>query len=294
MSRCSNKVALVMCLVSLVGTSNSVSAGDLNKSIDLWMNEAPLTHVIHQLAELSGGDANITGSVDGLVSGRFSGTVADTLETLSEEHDVLFDMQGDTLNATSKRALSEVSMVMAGAELNDTLKSSMQNGLMPGNAIDIQDELVKLSGHPDFVKRMARQLAAERAITRAAELEMSAQAESTAENARAKVQSAASVIAEPVVTEKTAPVLEEAVTPVKQVVVVEPAEPLPEEPLVVENSVSAPESGIAAETVIADVVDKGSEALRLDIAEEDDVGSDNVTNNESIRWVTDIPGFSTF
>lgn len=294
MSRCSNKVALVMCLVSLVGTSNSVSAGDLNKSIDLWMNEAPLTHVIHQLAELSGGDANITGSVDGLVSGRFSGTVADTLETLSEEHDVLFDMQGDTLNATSKRALSEVSMVMAGAELNDTLKSSMQNGLMPGNAIDIQDELVKLSGHPDFVKRMARQLAAELAITRAAELEMSAQAESTAENARTKVQSAASVMAEPVVTEKTAPVLEEAVTPVKQVVVVEPAEPLPEEPLVVENSVSAPESGIAAETVIADVVDKGSEALRLDIAEEDDVGSDNVTNNESIRWVTDIPGFSTF
>lgn len=294
MSRCSNKVALVMCLVSLVGTSNSVSASDLNKSIDLWMNEAPLTHVIHQLAELSGGDANITGSVDGLVSGRFSGTVADTLETLSEEHDVLFDMQGDTLNATSKRALSEVSMVMAGAELNDTLKSSMQNGLMPGNAIDIQDELVKLSGHPDFVKRMARQLAAELAITRAAELEMSAQAESTAENARTKVQSAASVMAEPVVTEKTAPVLEEAVTPVKQVVVVEPAEPLPEEPLVVENSVSAPESGIAAETVIADVVDKGSEALRLDIAEEDDVGSDNVTNNESIRWVTDIPGFSTF
>ena len=293
MSRCSSTVAFVMCLASLVSTPSSVLASDLNKTIDLWMNEAPLTHVIHQLAELSGGDANITGSVEGQVSGRFSGTVADTLETLSEEHNVLFDMQGDTLNATSKRALSEVSMVMAGAELNDTLKNSMQEGLMPGNAIDIQDELVKLSGHPDFVKRIARQLAAELAITRAAELEMSAQDEPTAEETIAKVPASASAIAEPAETETTMQVLEEPLTPAKELVV-EREEPLAEAPLVVEVEAPAIEPEVATETVIADVIDKGTDALRVDIAEEDDVDSGDVSNNDSIRWVTDIPGFSTF
>ena len=293
MSRCSSTVAFVMCLASLVSTPSSVLASDLNKTIDLWMNEAPLTHVIHQLAELSGGDANITGSVEGQVSGRFSGTVADTLETLSEEHNVLFDMQGDTLNATSKRALSEVSMVMAGAELNDTLKNSMQDGLMPGNAIDIQDELVKLSGHPDFVKRIARQLAAELAITRAAELEMSAQDEPTAEETIAKVPASASAIAEPAETETTMQVLEEPLTPAKELVV-EREEPLAEAPLVVEVEAPAIEPEVATETVIADVIDKGTDALRVDIAEEDDVDSGDVSNNDSIRWVTDIPGFSTF
>ena len=293
MSRCSSTVAFVMCLASLVSTPSSVLASDLNKTIDLWMNEAPLTHVIHQLAELSGGDANITGSVEGQVSGRFSGTVADTLETLSEEHNVLFDMQGDTLNATSKRALSEVSMVMAGAELNDTLKNSMQEGLMPGNAIDIQDELVKLSGHPDFVKRIARQLAAELAITRAAELEMSAQDEPTAEETIAKVPAAASAIAEPAETETTMQVLEEPLSPAKELVV-EREEPLAEVPLVVEVEAPEIEPEVATETVIADVIDKGTDALRVDINEEDDVDSGGVSNNDSIRWVTDIPGFSTF
>ncbi len=293
MSRCSSTVAFVMCLASLVSTPSSVLASDLNKTIDLWMNEAPLTHVIHQLAELSGGDANITGSVEGQVSGRFSGTVADTLETLSEEHNVLFDMQGDTLNATSKRALSEVSMVMAGAELNDTLKNSMQDGLMPGNAIDIQDELVKLSGHPDFVKRIARQLAAELAITRAAELEMSAQDEPTAGETIAKVPASASAIAEPAETETTMQVLEEPLTPAKELVV-EREEPMAEVPLVVEVEAPAIEPEVATETVIADVIDKGTDALRVDIAEEDDVDSGDVSNNDSIRWVTDIPGFSTF
>ena len=293
MSRCSSTVAFVMCLASLVSTPSSVLASDLNKTIDLWMNEAPLTHVIHQLAELSGGDANITGSVEGQVSGRFSGTVADTLETLSEEHNVLFDMQGDTLNATSKRALSEVSMVMAGAELNDTLKNSMQDGLMPGNAIDIQDELVKLSGHPDFVKRIARQLAAELAITRAAELEMSAQDEPTAGETIAKVPASASAIAEPAETETTMQVLEEPLTPAKELVV-EREEPMAEVPLVVEVEAPAIEPEVATETVIADVIDKGTDALRVDITEEDDVDSGDVSNNDSIRWVTDIPGFSTF
>ncbi len=293
MSRCSSTVAFVMCLASLVSTPSSVLASDLNKTIDLWMNEAPLTHVIHQLAELSGGDANITGSVEGQVSGRFSGTVADTLETLSEEHNVLFDMQGDTLNATSKRALSEVSMVMAGAELNDTLKNSMQDGLMPGNAIDIQDELVKLSGHPDFVKRIARQLAAELAITRAAELELSAQDEPTAEETIAKVSAAASAIAEPAETETTMQALEEPLSPAKELVV-EREEPLAEVPLVVEVEAPAIEPEVATETVIADVIDKGTDALRVDITEEDDVDSGDVSNNDSIRWVTDIPGFSTF
>ncbi len=293
MSRCSSTVAFVMCLASLVSTPSSVLASDLNKTIDLWMNEAPLTHVIHQLAELSGGDAKFTGSVEGQVSGRFSGTVADTLETLSEEHNVLFDMQGDTLNATSKRALSEVSMVMAGAELNDTLKNSMQDGLMPGNAIDIQDELVKLSGHPDFVKRIARQLAAELAITRAAELELSAQDEPTAEETIAKVSAAASAIAEPAETETTMQALEESLSPAKELVV-EREEPLAEVPLVVEVEAPAIEPEVATETVIADVIDKGTDALRVDITEEDDVDSGDVSNNDSIRWVTDIPGFSTF
>ena len=257
------------------------------------MNEAPITHVIHQLAELSGGDANITGAVEGQVSGRFSGTVAETLKTLSEEHNILFDMQGDTLNATSKRALSEVSMVMAGAELNDTLKNSMQSGLMPGNAIDIQDELVKLSGHPDFVKRIARQLAAELAIVRAAELEMSAQDEPTAEETIAKIPAATSAIAEPAEIETTMQVLEAPLAPAKELVV-EREEPLPEEPLVVEVEAPAIEPEVVEETALADVIDKGTDALRIDIAEEDNVDSKDVTNNDSIRWVTDIPGFSTF
>lgn len=292
--RWSSTVALVLCLASLVGASSNLRASDLNKTIDLWMNEAPLTHVIHQLAELSGGDANITGPVEGQVSGRFSGTVADTLETLSEDYNVLFDRQGDTLNATSKRALSEVSIVMTGAELNNTLKNSMQNGLMPGNAIDIQDELVKLSGHPDFVKRIARQLAAELAITPAVELEISVQAELEGEDTSPKTPSTASVLAKPAVIEKTEPVLEQPIMPAKELLVLEGAELLPEKPFVVDAEAPTIDLEAAVETVKADVVDAGTDALRIDIAEEDAVESGEVSNNDSIRWVTDIPGFSTF
>lgn len=296
MSWRSSAAAIALCLASTVGTLTSASASELDRTIDLWMNEAPLTHVIHQLAEMSGGKADITGSVEGVVSGRFFGTVAQTLETLSDEHNVLFDLQDDTLHVTSKRALSEVSMVMAGADLDDSLKDSMQSGLMPGNDIEIQDDLVKLSGHPDFVKRVARRLAAELAITRAKEIEMSAQAETETvetETAEEIVQNAVLAVEESAIAELPKPVIEPLIETLDEPLEVTSTDVDIAQPETVVIQMAEPEFEEESQNAV-NIVDKGAEAVLADIVDEKDTESEAVTNNESIRWVTDIPGFSTF
>lgn len=288
------KLSFVLCLGFFLNTATNVSASELNKTIDLWMNDAPLTHVIHQLAELSGGKANITGALEGQVSGRFYGTVAQTLQTLSQEHDVLFDLQDDILHATSNRALSEVSIVMPGAALNDTLRSSMQSTLMPGNNIDVQDELVKLSGHPDFVKRTARLLAAELAMiheneTKAVDSVETVEAPEQVED-DLKIEEAAT---ESILKDESTDVADQVVEPVKpvdQVVALEEspaaAEPVEDSaPLVV--AVETEKPGV-------DVNDIGSDAVLADIADEAESEPNEVKTTDSIQWVTDIPGFSTF
>ena len=243
--------------LSAMGVSAcSVASEELDPTVDMWVNDAPLSVVIGQLAELSGKSVAITGPIEGQVSGRLSGTLTDTLGSLSEQHGVLFDLQGESLSATSGQALSKVSIVMAGAELDEALKHSVQDELMPGNAIEIQDKLVKLSGHPDFVKRVAKRLTTELAVSRADE-------------------SIQSPVDEAVVVDA------ESVTPP---VVVAPR-------VVVE---AAPVKSIVIAPTVAAIDDAGAEAMLVDIETEKSPDSDAVTDNESIDWVTDIPGFSTF
>jgi len=158
---------IAACL-SLMGTgvnAAETSAGEAD--VNIWVDNASLNLFISQLASISGKTPQIEGVLPGIISGRFTGSIEQTLNALSDSYPILFDVEGDVLRAVDKSALSNVSIAMTDTMLADRFKSELDNDLVPGNSIEVREDSIRVSGHPSFVKRSASMITAEIADTEA-------------------------------------------------------------------------------------------------------------------------------
>jgi len=207
-------------------------------AIIVWVHSAPLELMIRQLAGMSDLEVAIDGELAGQVSGRFSGSLEDTLSELSSTHGVLFDVQGEILHATGQSESSSVSIALSGPARDNGVAGLLgrTDATWPGNTVELREDAVRISGHPNFVKRTARELTTEIAA-------LGSKSPKEAE-----------------------------VSPVELSISLDISEPATDE----------------------SVADAGSEAMLQDIQQEGNIESDRASAAEPIRWVTDIPGFTTF
>lgn len=201
---------------STAATSTAEGQSGDAPAINVWVDSAPLSLMIEQLGSISGKQVTIDGELEGQVSGRFTGSLDQTLERLSLSHDVLFDVQDGTLSVASQDESSSVSIALSEPAFADTLAQSLGSMLsgQQGNRIEFREDAVRISGHPGFVKRTAM-----------------------------------------LVTTTL-------------------------------GDVSAQENEMLS--------DAGSQAMLQDIQEEELPASERASLTKPIRWVTDIPGFTTF
>lgn len=166
--------------------SGSESGGNraTDTEVSFWVGAAPLALVIRQLAILSNRDveiedppeieelatseeladaeaaaavvaAAITDFDEALVTGRFSGSLGSTLERLSADYPVTFDLDGKTLRAMKGATRSNVSIAMLSTTLDEAVKSELVASSEAGNSVDFREDAVRVSGHPTFVKRQS-------------------------------------------------------------------------------------------------------------------------------------------
>lgn len=138
----------------------SANAAD-EAEINIWVDNASLNLFVSQLASISGKTSQIEGVLPGIISGRFTGSVEQTLNALSNSYPILFDLEGDVLRAIDKSALSNVSIAMSDASFGDTFKAGLDDPMIPGNSIEFREDSIHVSGHPSFVKRSAGRITAE-------------------------------------------------------------------------------------------------------------------------------------
>lgn len=210
-----------------------------NPEINIWVDRAPLELMVGQLAQESGRQINVKGELKGQVSGRFTGSVSDTLAALSSTHSILFNLTDDTLQAISKDAQSSVSIALSGPQLDEQFVASLSSESLLGNTVEFRDDSVRISGHPEFVTKVTQ------LITSA-----------IAENIGTKrVNSGGSA----------------------------------------ELSVQNLNSSLAAmDTTIQPVVDAGAQVMLEDILDESLPETERAALSKPIRWITDVPGYTTF
>ncbi len=109
---------------------------------------------VEELAETEE-NTEIREFADILVSGRLSGSLGSTLVKLSADYPVVFDLDGETLRAMSAYARSNVSIAMLSPALDEKFKSELLASSGAGNTVEFREDAVRVSGHPDFVKRQA-------------------------------------------------------------------------------------------------------------------------------------------
>ena len=132
-----------------------------DENINVWVDNAPLDLFITQLASITGRKAIIEGDVgDQNVSGEFTGTMTDTLSAVSEQLDVVFELDELIIgvvpasDSTTARLLAPGHARQLGAELLDELQAD----ILPGNKIATANDEIVVSGHPEFVQRVADRL----------------------------------------------------------------------------------------------------------------------------------------
>ena len=123
--------------------------------ISVWVNDAPLSVFVTQLASITGRDVSIEGNVSGKVSGRFNGSMADTLLAMSDQFPVIFDMNSSSLSVVPESAKTTATVALGDSVVDDELLKTMMSDMLTGNAIDVREGEVVISGHPSFVKRVA-------------------------------------------------------------------------------------------------------------------------------------------
>lgn len=146
-------------------SSSAVIANDVvppkaqsDDQISVWVNNASLEVFVSELAAVTGRDVIIEGELDGMVSGRYNGSMVDTLRLAGEKFPVLFDLQETTLGAVSGAASVSAEFALAEAQLDDDLRQSLSGDFLPGNSVDIGVAGVVVSGHPSFVERVGTTL----------------------------------------------------------------------------------------------------------------------------------------
>ena len=155
-------ICAVVLAVASVWSAGTVHAEDVvparaqsDEQISVWANNATLELFVSQLAGMTGRRAAIEQGVEGRVSGRFNGTMVDALNAVSEQHQMLFDLDQNVLSVAAESARSSAIIPLSGSSIDDVLKSSMSSDGLTGNEIELRKDEVVVSGHPDFVKRVA-------------------------------------------------------------------------------------------------------------------------------------------
>lgn len=156
-----NSLFLAACLSFAMPAVSAAEISADEAEVNIWVDNASLNLFVSQLASISGKTPQIEGVLPGIISGRFTGSVEQTLNALSDSYPILFDVEGDVLRAIDKSALSNVSIAMSDRSLEDVFKSELDGDLIPGNSIEIREDSIWVSGHPSFVKRSASRIAAE-------------------------------------------------------------------------------------------------------------------------------------
>lgn len=133
--------------------AKAAQADSAAPELSLWIKDAPMSLIVRQLAQSSGREAAIEGTLDTPVSGRFTGSLEQTLAELAAGYPVLFDLDESALHAVDSESGSSVSIAVVSDELSEDFKTALFEQLVPGNDIEIRADAVRVSGHPDFVKR---------------------------------------------------------------------------------------------------------------------------------------------
>ena len=144
---------LVLAATPVLADTSDGKAVSGTSTISLWVKDAPLSLLVQNLGQLSGREVTTEGSLGVPVSGRFSGTLAQTLAELATNYPVLFDVGDDTLHAIDSSSGSRVSIAILSDELDDDFKKVLFEQVGPGNDIEIRADAIRVAGHPDFVKR---------------------------------------------------------------------------------------------------------------------------------------------
>jgi len=129
-----------------------------DEQISVWVDDASLSLFIVQLASITGREATIQGDLTSRISGRFNGSLVDTLAAVGEQFGVLFDLDEDTLGAVPYSDRSSATIALGSVVLDEPLKTTLAEGLIAGNRLDIRESEVVVSGHPSFVSRQAKTL----------------------------------------------------------------------------------------------------------------------------------------
>lgn len=134
------------------------SAQQDDDQLSVWADNVSLRTFVSQLAGIAGREAVIEGELTGQVSGRFDGSLADTLSTVGEQFDVLFDLDEGTLGVVSEAARSSAIIALGGASIDEQTRESLMSELLPGNDVKVREGEVAVVGHPGFVQRIVRQV----------------------------------------------------------------------------------------------------------------------------------------
>lgn len=155
----------MLALTCLASTTTPLQADFSNTDIapqtaplNLWVKSAPMSLLVEQLAQLSGQEAELTGTLDMPVSGRFNGSLEQTLVQLAANYPVLFDLGDGTLHASDSSSGSSISIAAVSSDLDDALKQSLFEDMAAGNDVEIRADAVRVSGHPAFVNRIRERI----------------------------------------------------------------------------------------------------------------------------------------
>ncbi|MFK7861757.1 MAG: hypothetical protein AB8B64_23275 [Granulosicoccus sp.] len=156
---------LLFALACCAGSNGLVYAEDVVPSkdqsddqINVWVDNAPLELFISQLALITDRDVSIDGELSGQVSGRFNGSMIDTLGAVGKQFPVLFDLDDGVLGAVADSNRSSATIALGDIALGDEMEAALLDDVLPGNELQIRPAEVIISGHPAYVGRVAKVL----------------------------------------------------------------------------------------------------------------------------------------
>lgn len=127
--------------------------------VDVWVDNAPLNLFIEQLAHMTGRVAEVQEGLGGKISGRYNGSMADTLGAVHSQFPVLLFLDDKTLGIVDEEQLVSATILTGEGVLDPETASDLMDGLLPGNSVDVRAGEVLVRGHPTFVNQMASNLA---------------------------------------------------------------------------------------------------------------------------------------
>ena len=182
---------LLVAACGLFSSATLADEADKAADLNLWVSGAPAHLVFEQIAELTGRQAVVDSAVVGQVSGRFSGSLEDTLRAVAEQLPALVDINDTVISVVSEENRIVSSIVLGDSVIEAQERSALLENVMPGNVVDFREDEIVVSGHPEFVRRKARAVTAALADVEQVSNEKDAQAVADAEELDKKQDAAA-------------------------------------------------------------------------------------------------------